>query len=113
DTVRARHRDRDPRRAQDRVEDVLRLPGEVVRRLAEHAGMPGLSWPSRRPARSEPARDRARDHRWALASLRDTSAHEARLQDLSLSRPAQGVPDLAIRPSAEREGMARALDRKD
>src|SRR5438034_209993 len=55
---------------------------------------------------------RARHHGWACPSLPDAGAHEVRPQELPLSGPAEGLPDLAIRPSAEREGMARAPHRK-
>src|SRR5205823_4356607 len=53
-------------------------------------------------------RDRARHQRRPRAPLHAARAHEVRPEELPLPRSPEGLPDLAIRPSPEREGMARA-----
>src|SRR3989441_9478622 len=100
DAVRARHWDRDARRARDGVEDVLRLQGALVRRAAEHARVPGVPRAAGRAPGAEPEGDRARDHRRARAPLRDAGAYEVRPQELPVSGPAEGLSDLAVRPAA-------------
>ena len=98
--VRAGHRAGDPRPAQDADEDVLRLRA-VVRRPAEHPHLPGLPGAAR--ARCPCVNERAvalRAHDRPGARVRDRRALAVPPQELLLSRPAQGLPDLPVRRAA-------------
>ena len=95
DDLAARRRPRDPRPAEDALEDVLRLP-ERLRRRREHANLPGLPRLSRRAAGAEQDRDRVDAQARARARLRDRAARRLRAQELRLPRPAEGLSDLTI-----------------
>ena len=93
----AGHRPRDPRPAEHRDEDVLRLR-EPLRRRAEHPHLPALPGPSRRAAGDQPGRGRPRDQDRAGAQLRRSRESCAvPPQELLLSGQPQGVPDQPVR----------------
>ena len=73
---------------------------QPLRRRAEHQRLPGLPRPARRAARAhaaggDPGPARRPGHR--LHGPRDV---DLRAQELLLSRPPQGLPDLAVRAAA-------------
>ena len=105
--VRGGDRHRVPRRAQDRDEDVLRLP-ELVRRRTEHEGVPGLSGHARCASGSQRAGDRGDRHGRTGVRRRDSEVFQVRPQELLLSGHAQGLSDLAVRHAAD-AGRQRAL----
>ena len=104
--IRAGDRPRDPRPAEHADEDVLRLRA-VVQRPAEHPHLPDLPRPARRAARGQRARDPLRDHDRARARVRDRRAVAVPPQELLLSRPPQGLPDLPVRRAAVPRRPAR------
>src|SRR5213593_4523203 len=73
----------------DRVEDVLRLL-RGVRRPAQHERLPGVP----RAAGRTPGAQRAR------ARVHRAREERVRAQELLLSRPAEGLPDLTVRAAA-------------
>ena len=97
-----RHRARDPRAPEDADEDVLPLR-DRLRRAAEHAHVSRLS-------RASPGRCRCRTGRRSSGRSSSASRSAATIadarglppQELLLSRPAQGVPDLPVRRAALR-----------
>ena len=81
-------------------QDVLRLPHHL-RRPAQHQRLPGLPRPARRAAGAQRARPSASAHAAALALGCTVHEHQRlRPEELLLSRPAQGLPDLPVRPAA-------------
>ena len=105
--VRTRHRAGDPRPAQDAHEDVLRLRAEL-RRGAQHAHLPGLPRPARDAAGDQRPGRRLRDHDGPGARLRDRAAVDLPPQELLLSGPLQGLPDLPVRhPAVPRRAAGR------
>ena len=107
----SRHRARDARAALDRVEDLL---GRVdrVRRGAEHAGLRGRHRAARRAAGAEPRRGRARDPLRPRRRRDDQPAQRVRAQELLLPRPAEGLPDLAVRDSRRAGRLAHDRRRR-
>ena len=97
--VRARHRPGDPRPAQHPHEDVLRLRA-VVQRPAEHPHLPGVPGAAGRAARGQRAGGPLRAHDRPGARLRDRRALAVPPQELLLSRPPEGLPDLPVRRAA-------------
>ena len=102
-----------PRTAQHAHQNVLRVPHQL-RRSAEHQRVSRLSRTSRRaavpnargrPAFGAPRRDGAR--------LRGAPAKRLCTQELLLSRPSQGIPDLAVRPAARHRRDALTFDSPD
>ena len=67
-----------------------------VRRAAEHARLPGVPRISGRAAGAQSRRRRFRRARRAGARLRRAGALGLRAQELLLSRPAEGLSDLAV-----------------
>ena len=107
DALRTRHRPRDPRAAADRVEDLLRLQHRV-RRAAQHARLSGLPRASRARCRCSTARAVDYAHpRGARARLPDQRDVDLRAQELLLSGPAEGLPDLAVRAAARERRRGR------
>ena len=98
-TPRAGHRARDPRPARDHDEDVLRLRAEL-RRPAEHAHLLGLPRPAGIAAGRQRPRDPLRPADRAGARLRAGGALGLPPQELLLSGPAEGLPDLPVRRAA-------------
>ena len=92
-------RPRDPRPAEDADEDVLPLR-ERLRRRAEHADLPGLPRVPRRAAGAEPGGDRGDDQARPRARLHDRRPGRLPPEELLLSRPPEGVPDLPVRRAA-------------
>ena len=92
-----------------RDEDVLRLRA-VLRRAAEHAHLPGLPRPARRAAGRQRARGPLRADDRPRARLRARAALDLPPQELLLSRPAEGLPDLPVRraPVPRRRARRRA-----
>ena len=110
--IEAGHRPRNPRAAADRVEDLLRLQHRV-RRAAEHARLPGLPRVSRRAAGAEPRRGRLRasaPRSRSAAAINETL--DLRAQELLLSRPAEGLSDLAVRAAARQRRRGRVRRRR-
>ena len=95
----AGHRAGDPRPAADQDEDVLRLRA-VLRRGAQHAHLPGLPGPSRHAAGDQRRGGALRADDRHGAGLRDRPAVDLPPQELLLSRPAEGLPDLPVRHPA-------------
>ena len=81
-----------------------------LRRPAEHPRLPDLPGPSGRAAGDQREGRRVRHAHRAGAQLPHRAAHHLPPQELLLSRPAQGLPDLAVRPAA---GHRRASGRGD
>ena len=103
----AGHRAGDPRPAEDADEDVLPLR-ERLGRGAEHAHVPGLPGPPWHAARPEPQGDRVDGQARPRARLRDRLARALPPEELLLSRPAQGLPDLPVRrPARVRRTLRR------
>ena len=69
----------------------------VVRRPAQHAHLPGVPGPAGRAAGDQRARRGLRAADRAGAGLRAGAALDLPPQELLLSRPAQGLPDLPVR----------------
>ncbi len=106
-----RHRPRDTYRAhRESHEDVLRLRGRL-RRGAQHARVPGLSGHARRAAGPEPARHRPHRARRARHELRDRPVLAVPSQAVLLSRHAEGLPDLPVRPAVLRARLGRRRGR--
>ena len=99
------HRPRDPRPAEDADEDVLPLR-ERLGRGAEHAHVPDLPGAPGHAARPEPHGDRVGGQARPRARLRDRRALALPPQELLLSRPAEGVPDLPVRRPARLRAAA-------
>src|ERR1035437_9619479 len=94
--IRSGHRLRNPRPAQDEIEDVVRVR-QRVRRAAEHKRLPRLPRPARRAARAQ-RRGAAPDGAHRLPpELRDSPLRQVRPEELFLSGHAQELPDHAIR----------------
>ena len=88
-------------------QDLLRLP-EPLRRRAQHQRLPGVPRPARAPCRCSTRQAVTLALRAALATRLHRAADVGlRAQELLLSRPAQGLPDLAVRPAAGRPSGAR------
>ena len=99
--VRSGHRDRVPRRAQDREQDVLRVP-QRVRRRAEHATF--VRSVSRLPGALPVPNAAAIEHlmRGGPRVRRDDpAALEVRPEELLLSGHAEELSDLAVRHAAD------------
>ena len=96
DDLRARHRSRDPHPASYAHEDVLRLR-TVLRRSSQYPHLPRLSRPPRRVAGGQRARDPLRPDDRHGGRLEARAALDLPPQELLLSRPAQGLPDLPVR----------------
>src|ERR1043166_350619 len=77
------HRSRDPRPPEDADEDVLPLPGRLLR-AAEHADLSGLPRDARLAAGAEPQGGRVDDAARARARLRDRAACDLPPQELLL-----------------------------
>ncbi len=110
--VGSRHRDRDARAAFDRVQDLL---GRVdrVRRRAEHASLGRRHRAARRASGAEQGRRRARDPLRARSRRNDQPPQRLRPQELFLSRPSEGLPDLAVRdPDRRRAAKCRSCRRR-
>ena len=86
----------------DRVEGLLRLRQPLWRR-AEHACVPDVPGSARRAACAEPSRGGAGRAGGEGHPLRDSRDQHLFAQELFLSRLAEGLPDLAVRP-ADRGG---------
>ena len=97
DRVRTRHRPRSARAAADTEQDVQPLPDRLPDRAAEHARRPRLDGAPRRPAGNQPRRRRVHRHDGARPQLHHQRAHQVRPQELPLSRPRQGLSDIAVR----------------
>ena len=96
----AGHRARNPRPAADRVEDLLRLQHRVRRaRRTRTSARSASAFPGALPVLNR-ARRRLRHPRRARARLHDPRDVDLRAQELLLSRPAEGLPDLAVRAAA-------------
>ena len=82
-----------------------------LRRPAEHSRLPDLPGPSGRAAgdQREGRSSTPRASRWPSTAA-SPIAHHLPPEELLLSRPAQGLPDLAVRPAA---GHRRASGRGD
>ena len=94
-----------------RYEDFLRLPDQL-RRGAQHQRLPGVPGHARRAAGPEP-RCRGNGDRAALAlHCHDQPDVAIRAEELLLSGPAQGIPDLAVRPAAGRAWLRRYRGRR-
>ena len=100
-------RSRGARRAQHRVEDVLRLP-DRVRRRAQHPGLPDLPGPAGRDAGGQRQGRRVGDPDRAGAQLRDRRVVPLRAEELLLPRHAEELPDLAVRRADRVRGLDRA-----
>src|SRR5437660_1588961 len=70
-----------------------------VSRCAGYAAVPGLSRAAGRLAGAQPACGRVRRARGAGARLPTAAGVDLRPQELFLSGSAEGLPDLAVRPS--------------
>ena len=77
---------------------------------AQHAHLPGLPRPARQPAGRQRARRASRADDRHGARLRAGAALDLPPQELLLSRPAQGLPDLPVRraPVPRRQARRRA-----
>ena len=96
--IRKHDRAGDARPAQDKNEDVLRLPAEDGLR-AEHQRMPRVPGLPRRPARREQGGREAHRHERPHARLRDQPPRHLRPEELLLPRHGEGLPDLRERQS--------------
>ena len=108
DGLGSRHRSRDAHAAVDGVEDFFRRVDDV-RCAAQHAGVGRGHRAAGRAAGAQSRGRRAGDPLRPGRRRRDQPPQRVRAQELLLSRPAEGLPDLAIRNS-RREGR-RADDR--
>ena len=90
-----------------RNQDFLRLPHQL-RRAAEHQRLPGLPGPAGRAAGAEPPGRGTGDQSRAGAQLpvNPPSSRFAR-KNYFYPGPAQGLPDLAVRPAARRARLRR------
>ena len=104
--VRPGARPRGARRAQHRLEDVLRLL-DGVRRRPQHADLPGLSGSAWLAAGGERQGDRVGHPDRAGAELLDRRVVPLRPEELLLSGHAEELPDLPVR----RADRVRRLDR--
>ena len=77
------------------------------RRSSEHECLPGLPGHARSAARAEPEGRRVRGARGDGAELPDQRDFDLCAQELLLSRPAQGLPDFAVRQAAGRAWLHR------
>ena len=102
----AGHRDRGPRRADDRLEDVLRLCRRL-RRRAQHQRLPHMPWPARRPPGDQSGRDRVDHGHRARLRLRGLGSLGVPPKELLLRRPSEELPDLPVR----RPGLSRRASR--
>ena len=91
-------------------ENLLRLRHDV-RRAAEYRRLSGLSGPAGRAAGAEPAGGRAGDSCRARAQLHHSVAVDLRAQELLLSGPAEGLPDLPVRSAARDRRVGAGLGR--
>ena len=94
--VRPGPRPRGPRRAQHRVQDVLRLPGRL-RRRAQRRRLPDLPGPARRDAGGQRQGRRVGDPDRPRAQLRHRRVVPLRPEELLLPGHAEELPDLAVR----------------
>ena len=94
---------RGARRAQHRVEDVLRLP-DGVRRRAEHPGLPGVPGAAGCAAGAQRDGGRVRDPDRAGPELRDRRVVPVRAEELLLPGHAEELPDLAVRRADRFDG---------
>ena len=104
-----RHRPRGPRRAGHAHEAVL-LRAEPVRFRAQHQHRPGVPRPARLTARAQPGGGGAGHPRRPGAALRDPPVR-VRPEELLLPGHAEGLPDLPVRPAAQRRRLAGAARR--
>ena len=105
----AGHRARDPRPPEDADEDVLPLPGRLLR-AAEHADLPGLPRVPGGAAGAEPQGGRRDDQARAGARLRDRRRGPSSTARTTSTPTPEGVPDLPVRRTALRRrapGRAR------
>ncbi|CAA9470548.1 MAG: Aspartyl-tRNA(Asn) amidotransferase subunit B @ Glutamyl-tRNA(Gln) amidotransferase subunit B, partial [uncultured Solirubrobacteraceae bacterium] len=110
DRARAGRRPRDPRPAQDAHQDVL-LVRAVLRRGPEHAHLPGLPRSARLAAGGQRPGDPLRADDGDGIRLRHRRALDLPPQELLLSRPVQGLPDLPVRRAAvHRRAPGRRAD---
>ena len=82
-----------------RYQDVLRLR-QPVRRRAQHQRLSGVPGTARRAAGAQRACDPAGDPRRPGARVQGARDQHLCPQELLLSRPAQGLPDLPVRSAA-------------
>src|SRR5262249_35550877 len=94
----SRHRPGSPRAVAHRDEDLLRLPHHV-RRTAKHAGVSRVPRLSRRAAGDESQSGGAGHARGDRHRLQSQRTVDLRAEKLLLPRPAEGLPDLAVRPA--------------
>ena len=79
---------------------------------AQHQRLPGLPRLAGSTARSQQASCRVRHARLPRTQLRGPRTLHLRPQKLLLSRPAQGLPDLAVRQAARRARLDRSSERR-
>ena len=108
DDLRARHRPRDPRAAAHADEDVLRLRAQL-RRRAQHPHLPRLPRPPGRAAGDERGGGPLRADDRPRAGLRHRAALDLPPQELLLSRPPEGLPDLPVRHPLATGGWATCV----
>ena len=101
------HRPGGARAAPHAHQDVLRLPHDL-RRSAEHQRLPDLPRAAGRAARAQRGGHPAGDARRDRARLHRARDQRLRPEELLLPRSAQGLSDLAVRPTARDRG-ARGL----
>src|SRR5688572_11582483 len=94
--IRNRYRSRSPRATFHRDENILRVSYRL-RRAAEYQRVPCMSGIAWRLARAQPHRGGACDQERAGAELPDPAGLAICSQKLFLSRPAEGLPDFAVR----------------
>src|SRR2546423_3670200 len=92
-------RPRDPRPPEGGDEDVLPLRARL-RRAGDRGDVPGLPRAPGLASGAERARRRGDDQARPRARLRDRAARALPPQELLLPRPAEGLPDLAVRRAA-------------
>ena len=110
-TYEAGHRARDPRPAADRHEDLLRLQHRVRRaRRTRTCARCASGLPGALPVLNR-AGGRLRRRGGAGARLRRPRDVDLRAQELLLSGPAEGLPDLAVRAAA-RDRRTVLVDRR-
>src|SRR5256714_1068030 len=99
------HRTRDARAAADGVQNVLRLLGGV-RCAPQHECLPRVPGPPGGAPDAERAGAAARGACGTGAGMHGAPPQRVRAQELLLSRPAQGLPDFAVRAAARDRRVA-------